>query len=357
MGAFLIMFGVAALPFAAMASPDKKKPLSLSAVTAVCPQSPVCAPLLLAQSRGYFGSQGLNVTLQPNSLTPPSNIALLISGNTQFLQAQPGGAIPAAQQGAPIRAVAETMEGASYQIAIASSVAAADGIPSASNTAADVNKQIAALKGTHLVIADLGTTTDSYNWVVYELRAHGLTVGVNAPNDDVNLNVINSLPLQLAEFNSGQVHAFADPLPYTYVPNVTIINLNKFPITAKADEQSLITTTSMIGQHPDTVQAMVTAVTEALQFMKTHRSQGEQIVGPQLAQFGYTDPSEQAVLYYQAFLPFASLAYPAKAAYNAEVTLIGVGQPGAITETWSQFTYAKFATEALKVLHLTFVNH
>jgi hypothetical protein len=193
--------------------------------------------------------------------------------------------------------------------------------------------------------------------MLYAFHKEGLTYGVDEPNADVDIKIDGSQANTTADYNSGKAQAIANNLPSSLLPDATQIHLYNLAPGSAAAGIYFSTLTTMIQQHPDTVQAAVTALTQASEYAITHEAKATSVASTYLAQYGYPDPSEDRVIFLQGYDQFAALSLPTKQAFQDEITEVEFGQGQIVTETWSAFCVDRFAITALKQLHLAFTTN
>jgi ABC-type nitrate/sulfonate/bicarbonate transport system substrate-binding protein len=332
----------------------KKKPLSLTTVNWTGPAQQEFSPEFIAEAKGFFTQQGITTVTNLINLDSPAQwVAIVLSGSANFMQGS-SSVITAVQTGAPMRAVAMTEAPTIQDIGITSAFASAHRIPTRGNTEAQVLLQFKALRGTHITIATPNSTTNAYDWLVVFGHKYGLSVGINAPNDDINIFVAGGAANATAAIEAGKVDAIGEDPPFP-LPNMVIMPLWKLPPANISAGNYVDTTISMIHQHPDTVQAVVTALTEAAEFVKTHPNQAFDAIQGAYSAYLLT-PSEQLTLF-KDYSSVAWLMYPTRNAYNAEALIVNESQAqyGAqITIPYTSFVVPRFAAAALKQLHLSY---
>jgi ABC-type nitrate/sulfonate/bicarbonate transport system substrate-binding protein len=352
----LALVGALSAPSAlALNSPAKKKHLSMTDVILTDSQTGNGGLLWIAQAEGFFKKQGINATVINTSGTAASDLALMLSGGSQFRAGIASAPILAAQSGAPVRAVYMMAISAPNEVAIGLSVAQAHGIPLAGNTAAGALAQLNALKGSHITVGVSNTASDGYNWFVTLARLHGLTVGVGTTGtaNDINISSVGSTTALTAGLTSGKLDGIVNTPPVTVVANTIDIQLGKIPPAATAAGTYVFTTTDMIQHHSDTVQAVVNAFALSSAFAKSHSKQAQRVVTSVLASLGITSPEEAQYLYAGTSSLWKN-PFPTKLAYVNAIALLNGAQPAPVTVPYSQFVVTKFVTKAVKDLNLKF---
>jgi ABC-type nitrate/sulfonate/bicarbonate transport system substrate-binding protein len=232
------------------------------------------------------------------------------------------------------------------QIAITSSVAAKMKIPATATTAAQVTAQIKALKGTHIKLATTSKSGNSYIILQTILHQYGLTTG---PGGDVTVETEPSSSVQISLLKSGEVDGIVNSPPVTTQAGTTVIELDKVPPVSGALSDLVSTTSSMVSQHPDTVQAFVRAVTQGAQWMQSHPSQIVKVLTPMYAVGGITDPAIVKSLSLAALSHLGPSRVIAQSSYNNTVAMNDLANPATpVKATYGSWIDNTFAENALK---------
>jgi ABC-type nitrate/sulfonate/bicarbonate transport system substrate-binding protein len=255
-----------------------------------------------------------------------------------------------------MRAIAMTETPTESIIAVNASYAAAHNIPTVNNTTNQVVAQFKALKGTHITVATSNTTSNAYDWLIDLGKKYGLTAGVNAPSDDINIFPAGGAAIADSALASGKVDAIAASPPDPPSPPTILIPYYKIPPANGTAGNYVLTTISMMQQHADVVQAVVTALAEAIELTIAHPQTAFNAVQASYGSvYGFTS-SEDLTLFH-AYADVANLVYPSKSGYDNEVFMVNEAQAayGAqMTIPYSKFVVTKFAAAALKHLGLTY---
>jgi ABC-type nitrate/sulfonate/bicarbonate transport system substrate-binding protein len=349
--AALVVSVAMAAPSFSSTSLTRKKQLSMTDITFIGPPSQTFAAVWIAQARGFFRSLGISsVTNLQTTQASQQSLAEMLSGNAQFLLSIVSTPLIAIQQGAPLRVVAMPQLSSSSGLAISTAFAQAHNIPSANSTAKEVLAQVRALKGTHITVATSSISAQIAEWVDQILSQLGLSEGAGKPDDDLNWILTGSTTASVTALDAGKATGLASTLPTIDQPNTIIVPLWKLPEFQKSAGIYLSTTTPMIQQHSDTVQAVVTALTEGSLYAISHAKQAEAIVAQGLSQDGFTDPGEQQTLFQQGwrqFLPPDAFLYPDKSSYNRGVQITNAVPTVVLTLPWAGAVVTKFSVTAL----------
>jgi NitT/TauT family transport system substrate-binding protein len=324
------------------------KSLSLSSVTVVGNFATGFAPLWVAQSEGFFKDQGLNVTLKDlNTGGATGAVTALLGGTGQFLVVAAGATSLAVSGGAPIKAVMQSDFAPIQQIAITSSVAARLGIKAGATTAAQTEAQLKALKGSHIKLATTSKSGNSYIIVQAVLHQYGLSTGTGG---DVTVETEPSSSVQISLLKSGQVDGIVNAPPVTTEPNTTLIELDKVPPVSEALSDLVSTTSSMVSQHPDTVQAFVRAVTQGAEWIQSHPSQVVSALSPLYQADGITDSATVKYLATEQAAHIGPSRVITQSAYNNTLAMGNLANPATPVKvsfsSWIDNTFAENAAKS-----------
>jgi NitT/TauT family transport system substrate-binding protein len=324
------------------------KSLSLTNVTVVGNFATGFAPLWVAQSEGYFKAQGLNVTLKDlNTGGATGAVTALLGGTGQFLVVAAGATSLAVSGGAPIKAVMQSDFAPIQQIAITSSAAAKAGIAASATTAAGTEAQLKALKGSHIKLATTSKSGNSYIILQAVLHQYGLTTGAGG---DVTVETEPSSSVQISLLKSGQVDGIVNAPPVTTQAGTALIELDKVPPVSEALSDLVSTTSSMVSQHPDTVQAFVRAVTQGAQWIQAHPSQVVTALSPLYQADGITDSATVSYLATEQAAHIGPSRVITESAYNNTVAMGNLANPAtpvkASFASWIDNTFAENAEKS-----------
>lgn len=324
------------------------KSLSLTNVTVVGNFATGFAPLWVAQSEGYFKAQGLNVTLKDlNTGGATGAVTALLGGTGQFLVVAAGATSLAVSGGAPIKAVMQSDFAPIQQIAITSSVAAKAGIAASATTAAGTEAQLKALKGSHIKLATTSKSGNSYIILQAVLHQYGLTTGAGG---DVTVETEPSSSVQISLLKSGQVDGIVNAPPVTTQAGTALIELDKVPPVSAALSDLVSTTSSMVSQHPDTVQAFVRAVTQGAQWIQSNPSQVVAALSPLYQADGITDSATVSYLATEQAAHIGPSRVITESAYNNTVAMGNLANPAtpvkASFASWIDNTFAENAEKS-----------
>jgi NitT/TauT family transport system substrate-binding protein len=321
------------------------KVLTMTSVTIAAGSSPSNALLFIAQQEGFFKKEGLDVKWLNATTSASSATAVILAGSAQFILNDAPPVLLAAAKGAPLRGVFCSDTGVVQDIAISSSFAKAHNISATATTQAEATAQFLALKGSHAKIAVSNTASQSYYDVMTLAKLNHLTVG---PNGDINVVTLGTPTALVAAINTGKVDGIVNAPPTTVQPNSIQIPLYLIPPVPVSCGLPLATTTSMISDHPDVVQAVVTGLTKAMYFAKSNPAQAKADAQTVITGAGIKETS------FEAAYPSESTSFSnpviTQAGYNAEVELMNDAVSPPLKLTYAQFVVPTYFNAAVKQL-------
>jgi ABC-type nitrate/sulfonate/bicarbonate transport system substrate-binding protein len=344
----LLLFVVwGSTPALASVTPQKKaKPLSLANVTIQGPSTGNGMPTWVGMYDGIFSKLGMNVSYITSAVGSTSAITTLIAGAAQFIQTSSGSGFAAVAEGAPIRAIEMDETGTVTVLTISDTFGAAHNIPTNGSTANGALGQLLALKGSHITVGISSASSSSYEDINSAALDHGMTAGINCTTCDIDFVSLGSAAVLVAGEQSGKVAGFANspPISSLEAPGTFEIQIGKIAPLSEIANNYISTLTSVIQQHPDTVQAITTAYVEIAKYIGQHPTAAEHAEAEGLANFaGITSPEEVDALFAFDSPTYSKTQYPTKAAFNlANAELSQASSALAITyNTWVDLRFIK----------------
>lgn len=304
----------------------------------------------IAQQAGFFKQQGINADFVNfvGSGTPAITSAFL-GGSFDFLNGPVATTMSAKAAGAPIQAVFNVDIGQQLEIAIHNSVASQLHIPAATGTSSGALAQLMALKGSHLKLAVTSTTSPAWNAVVAIAKTHGLTAGVNAAGDDIDIVTTGTTTAMNASYLADKVQAMASNPPTTTKPDSTNINLGLITPLSDATGIYLDVLQSFAQKNAQTTQKVVNAMVQAWAYAKKYPQKAEQLTVSMQKQNDITDTSEDQSLYQDAASHWETPLLTMSGFSNA-VKIVNLAQPQKLTLTYEQWADPSFVNQAVKDL-------
>jgi ABC-type nitrate/sulfonate/bicarbonate transport system substrate-binding protein len=306
----------------------------------------------VAQDRGYWKRLGLNASILDTSVSGADSFAVMASGRSQFLFAGSISGLIATSHGADVRGVMSIDIGSPAELVITAAKAKAIGMPLGSSTSAQAKKQLLALKGSHLTIGVTNLASDNYSLLVALCTLNHISIG---PNGDINIVTVGSSSALVAAWKAGRIDGYAITPPYTLQSGLATMKMNLIAPVSSFPWVYLLTSSQMIKQHPDTVQAVVTGLVQAFNWATTHRTAAQLITARHYASFGYTQPSIQKYLFNATANDWKTpIMSKNDFAIQKEVAALA-GHPVTNVD-YSGFLYPKFVDAAVNLLHSHFGN-
>jgi hypothetical protein len=112
----------------------------------------------------------------------------------------------------------------------------------------------------------------------------------------------------------------------------------------------IVTTPSMILNHPDTAQAVLNGFAYGMAWTLTHRKAAEQIWQNYSSEYqGISDPTQNLYQFNVAFKDWGGGPYPYKLGYDLALHNLALTQPTATLFPYSNWVVTRFAAAALKL--------
>lgn len=302
----------------------------------------------IAKEAGFFKQQGLNVQfVNFVGAGAPAITSAFLGGSFEFLNGAVASTMSAKAAGAPIQAVFNVDIGQQIEIAMHDSTAARLHVPQPDGTASGALDQFLALKGSHIKLAVTSTTSPAWNAIAAIARTHGVTVGVNAAGDDIDVITTGTTTSMNASYLADKVDAMASNPPTTTKPNSTNINLGLISPLADSTGLYLDVSQSYEQKNPQTVQKVINAMVEAWAYAKANPQKAEQLTVSMQKENEITDPAEIKSLYQDAAVHWTTpLLLPS--AFSNAVKVINLAQPQRINLTYQQWANPTFVNKAVK---------
>lgn len=303
--------------------------------------------LYVAQGAGFLQKNGLSkVSIVGLGTQGADQIALVLGGHAQFVNINASLLLHSKSSGSDLVSVLNIRTGGSVAIVVSQSEATKLHIPAANATTADVQAQLAALKGSGLTIGVPSETGDNYSDIVGVAKDNGLEVG-----SDVKVSSLGGTANLLAAFKSGKVSAFSLTSPQTYVSGTVMIPLYRVQPVSDSTFTQLATTSAYIKDHPDVVQAVVNAYLQASQSLQSSPNGAMTYVGQLYKSGGVSDTSlQQQIL--KDTIP--ELGHPAisEDLFNSALAL--AKNTGKVNVSYADFVNNTFVDNAIKQLNLPY---
>jgi ABC-type nitrate/sulfonate/bicarbonate transport system substrate-binding protein len=300
----------------------------------------------IAKQQGFFRQQGIDVsTFDTSGVDANATMSAFLGGQFPIIDVAAPTEMFAKQSGGHLHAVMAMDTGEQIEVTVNNAAASAAGV----SLTGDPTQQLTALKGSHLSIAVTSTSSPAYNNLVAELKTHGLTIG---PGADVNLQTVGSISAQVAGLKAGRLAAAASTPPsIPVIPNTTVINLGKITPLSQSVGQYLCVADSFAAAHPKTVQAVVTAITQAWNYARQHPAQAERLISSLDKVNGVTDPAEVHTLFADSS-SYWRTPLMERTGFTSAVHTVNLAQQQGLTLSYDDFADPKYVNTAVRQLHL-----
>ena len=242
-----------------------EQPLSKSSVQIVTSSTEafLFAPLYVALTRGYFRQEGLDVKIFSGG-GGPNAVAALVGGGADMGAIGIGNISHAIQHGQHLVLLADVLNNIPFIVVVRKEVAKAAGITANSTLA----QRAAVLQHKTLAVAAVGGGAGLF-------PQFALSEAHLDPHSATLINMDNN-PAQLASLKAGKIDGFVNTSPTT---DQAIADGYGYPLIASTDIPSikgvafvaLTAPDSFVKQHPDTVQAVLSALKKAIE-LEAHDS-------------------------------------------------------------------------------------
>jgi ABC-type nitrate/sulfonate/bicarbonate transport system substrate-binding protein len=308
--------------------------------------------IYIAQQNGYFKKQGLTVKIVNTApLSTSDTVAAFFGGTYDFLNNAAATDILAdvSSGGDEMTAIWQSTVGSHEQIAVNNAFAKQIGLTAGSATAASALTEFKKLKNSHITIGVSSLTSLAYIDLVAACKTNGLTCVANSKTADVDIVTAGTPASQVAGIRAGKFDGVVAGPPTTSQPNTTVIQLGLVNPVDESVNDYVTVKPSFAKAHPDTVQAVVNALMESLQYAEQNPSAAEHIMAGMFNAEGVTSAALQQSQFTNAAERWVHPA-PASSAYDTTVKSLNLAQAKPVSLPFSQFINASYAQQAAKAI-------
>jgi NitT/TauT family transport system substrate-binding protein len=240
--------------------------------------APTSAPVYIADARGYFKQQGLNVNVK----IVPNAYMSLAAGQIQYGLVGVSQVVQADAQGTGLQQICVTQMDPSYVLAVSQKTLNAKGItPSMS-----LKETLTKLKDE--AVTEVGGAVNPGSILLASLlKQNGL------PSDWIKVISETSSASATASFVQGQVGVVFQPQPapnqlLSKVPGRIIFNTGTSQLFSNLDQvpwSGIVASKSYIAAHPDVSKKICTAIGEANNYVTSNPAQTAKVLQPKMPSF------------------------------------------------------------------------
>jgi NitT/TauT family transport system substrate-binding protein len=283
---------------------------SVVSATITAPATEQSFAIWVALAEGFFTKNGVNMKLIPSSSGGADTIAVVESGSADFSVQDSLVPIKAMEKGATIKYLMMPELGNAQQISISKAAPGVSKVEAAA-TAAD---KVKALKGSKYKIGVSTTASSSYSYLYTAAQLYGLST---KSGGDISINPLGTPQNEIVAINAHKVDGVAGVPPTTTQENTLQIPLDEVSPFNEMAGSYLFTSDKFIKSNPKTVQAVVTAMIQACQFIAKNptKASADVVKAAQAADPTTKTAKEQAS--FKTSLPHFQSPYPTQQAYNS----------------------------------------
>lgn len=231
-------------------------------------------PFYIAQTKGYFKDEGLDVSVVIAGGGPKA-LAALLSNSVEFALGGATDQINAYKRGQrDVRVVGSIMKGLALAVVMQKDVAAKLGITEKTPLA----QRVAAMRGKKVSMTTPGSITDTYMRMLF--RSQNLE-----PDKDVSLVPVGTADSMLAALRTGTLEVCSCALPLNIVSitegyGAPLVDGREFEQYRELLFTSVYTTQQTIEKNPKLVESFVRALTKAAHLVATDPAAAKEATRP-----------------------------------------------------------------------------
>lgn len=230
------------------------------------------APLYVAEEKGFFADEGLDVEVIISG-GGSKVMAAVIGGSVEFGGTTLGNVMQAAEQGQDVQIFASLMNQYASNVVINKDIAKEKGVDENST----LSEKIQALKGLKIAITSPGSSSD-------KLVRHLLELEGIAPDKDVELVPLGKSEAVVPAFKNKQIDAFAFSSPTSEIGinenGLMLLNLSQGEVKDLDGflYTGLVAKKELLKSDPELIEKMTRAVAKAEEFIKNDKEGAREIL-------------------------------------------------------------------------------
>jgi len=276
------------------------------------------APLYVAEEKGFFADEGLDVEVIISG-GGSKVMAAVIGGSVEFGGTTLGNVMQASEKGQDIQIFASLMNQYASNVVINKDIAKEKGVDANST----LSEKIQALKGLKIAITSPGSSSD-------KLVRHLLEMEGIEPDKDVELVPLGKSDAVVPAFKNKQIDAFAFSSPTSEIAlnenGLMLLNLSQGEVSDLDGflYTGLVAKKELMESDPELIEKMTRAVAKAEEFMKNDKEGAREILKKS---FSEIDPEIFDIAFDNNYPAFASSPLITKDGYEMNEKFEGVEIP------------------------------
>ncbi|MCM3708453.1 MULTISPECIES: ABC transporter substrate-binding protein [Cytobacillus] len=276
------------------------------------------APLYIAQEKGFFDDEGLEVEVITTG-GGSKVMAAVIGGSVEIGGTTLGNVMDAAEKGQEVQIFASMMNQYASNVVVSKDVAKEKGIDENSS----ISEKIKALKGLKIAITSPGSSSD-------KLVRHLLAMEKINPDKEVELVPLGKNEAVIPAFKNGQIDAFAFSSPTSDMGamdnGMMLLNLSKGEVESLDGflYTGLVAKKEVMESNPELFEKVTRAIAKAEHFLKTDESGAKEVLKKS---FSDIEDEVYEAAYKNNYPAFATSPIIDRKGYDMNVRFEGINVP------------------------------
>jgi ABC-type nitrate/sulfonate/bicarbonate transport system substrate-binding protein len=318
---------------------------AMVSATITAPATEQSFAIWVGLAEGFFTKNGVNMKLIPSSSGGADTVAVVESGSADFSVQDSLVPTKAIEKGATIKYVLMPQISAAQQISISKAAPGASKVEAAA-TPAD---KLKALKGSHYKIGVSTMASASYSYLYTATHLYGLST---ASGGDISITSLGTPQNQIVAINAHKVDGVAGVPPTTTQENTLQIPLDDVSPFSEMAGSFLFTSEKFIKSSPKTVQDVVTAMIQAVEFIAKNPTKASADVVKAAQAADPTTKTAKEQTSFKTSHPHFQNPYPTQNAYNTLQKLTDGTPPAGPYPAYTTAVDPSFAKTAFTKLGL-----